>query len=81
MVKISKIIITMVLFCSFGAPGLAQAENIYVLSRNTARVDVFDSASSGTVSPSRTISGAATTLSDGDTYGIAVYNGEIYVYR
>lgn len=79
MVSISKIILTLVLLCSFGVPGLAQAKDIYVLSRGTARVDVFDSASSGTVSPSRTISGAVTTLSDGDTYGIAVYNGEIYV--
>ncbi|WP_031480605.1 NHL repeat-containing protein [Maridesulfovibrio frigidus] len=58
---------------------VASAEDLYVMSRDSGEILVFDSADDGLSTPARNISGAATLLSGGHGYGLFLYDEEVYI--
>ncbi|WP_432735871.1 hypothetical protein [Maridesulfovibrio sp. FT414] len=77
--RVHTCIILTALSVIFSIPCISHATDIYLLSRSQAKIYTFDSSSSGTVAPSRTILGNSTTLNPDWIYGLAVYNNEIFV--
>ena len=74
-----NVVLTVCLALLFFLVAHAGAEDLYVLSRSSGKIFVFDSDDSGTVAPKREFSGVATTLTVNGIYGLFLSGGELFV--